>query len=67
MERGHKDALQDEFPGRSGRIYMLSEMVGQEEDIADPIGGSLEEYEAAARQLELILNEGFLKISRLAR
>jgi protein-tyrosine phosphatase len=41
MEAGHKEALLVEFPELAGRIYMLSEMVGDRRDIADPIGGPL--------------------------
>jgi protein-tyrosine-phosphatase len=65
MERNHKDALQAEFPSLSDRIFMLSEMVGREEDIVDPIGGSLADYEDTARELDDILNGGFKKILRL--
>ena len=65
MERNHKEALQAEFPSLADRIFMLSEMVGREEDIVDPIGGSLEDYEDTARELDDILNGGFKKILRL--
>ena len=66
MERNHKEALRAEFPEYSDRIMMLSEMVGREENIDDPIGKPLEEYETTARELDSLLNKGFKKILRLA-
>lgn len=66
MERHHKESLSIEFPEISGRVYVLSEMVGQAYDIWDPMGGSLEEFRATADELENILVQGYEKIKRLA-
>jgi protein-tyrosine-phosphatase len=66
MEAGHKEALQIEFPESAARIFMLSEMVGKKADIADPIGGPLEDYEDTARELDHLLAQGFKKIVNLA-
>ncbi len=67
MEKGHKEALQVEFPGISGRVYMLSEMIGSEFDIHDPIGGPLVDFQDTAEEIERILTEGFEKIYRLVK
>ena len=67
MEKGHKEALQVEFPGISDRVYMLSEMIGSGFDIHDPIGGPLVDFQDTAEELERILTEGFEKIYRLAK
>jgi protein-tyrosine phosphatase len=45
MESGHKEALRAEFPEFSERVFMLSEMVYQTHDVADPIGRPYSEYE----------------------
>ncbi len=66
MEAGHKEALQVEFPEIIGRIYMLSEMVGEMRDIADPIGGPLEDYAETAQELDHLLSQGFRRIVSLA-
>jgi protein-tyrosine-phosphatase len=66
MEPGHKEALQIEFPEVSGRIYLLSEMIGLNFMITDPVGGEIEEYRATAREIERIISDGFEKITRLA-
>jgi len=66
MEAHQREALRLEYPEYKERIYLLSEMVGQHFDIDDPIGGPLSEYEAAARNLQQLLDEGFAKIVNLA-
>jgi protein-tyrosine-phosphatase len=66
MEKGHKEALQIEFPDLAGRVYLLSEMVGEDKEIDDPIGGPLIEYRQTARELDRILTHGFEKIKHLA-
>jgi protein-tyrosine-phosphatase len=66
MERGHKEALQVEYPDLAGRIYLLSEMAGESAEISDPIGGPLSGYEDTAQEIERILREGFHRIERLA-
>lgn len=65
MERGHKEALQAEFPEIAARVYMLSEMTGQVFNIEDPIGGPLSEYENTARELEDLLERGCERILQL--
>lgn len=67
MENGHKEALQIEFPAIKGRVYTLSEMVGDEFDIHDPIGGPLVDFQATADELEQILSEGYARIIQLAK
>jgi protein-tyrosine-phosphatase len=65
MERGHKEALGVEFPEVAQRVLLLSEVVdGSLEDIHDPIGGRLEEFEAAAAEIDERLGRGFQNILR---
>lgn len=66
MEKNHKEALQFEFQDLAGRIFLLSEMVDQNFDIADPIGGPQVDYDRTANQISEILTTGFEKIYRLA-
>jgi protein-tyrosine-phosphatase len=58
MESIHKEVLQDQYLPIAERIYMLSEMIGIIKDIKDPIGGEIEDYQATADELELILSDG---------
>jgi protein-tyrosine-phosphatase len=66
LASNHKEALQFEFSDLADRIYLLSEMVGQEVSVEDPIGGPLVEFEAAAREIDAFLSEGLEKIVELA-
>ena len=54
------------FPSYAGRIYMLSEMIGESGDIADPMGRSLENFEHTALELEQIITQGSDRIRHLA-
>ncbi len=65
MERGHKEALQVEFPDKKEQIFLLSEMTGKKFDVADPIASPLEAFEATALELEEILEHGFRRIIEL--
>ena len=66
MEQGQKEALRAEFPEIASRVYLFSEMVAENFDLEDPIGGPLEAYRITAQTVERILNDGFDKISRLS-
>jgi protein-tyrosine-phosphatase len=65
MERGHKEALQFEFPEAAGRVYLLSEMAGADFSVDDPIGKSIEEYRAMRAELEDLIERGFQRIREL--
>jgi len=55
MECNHKEALQAAFPKLSSKVYLLSEMVGMNHDILDPIGGTPADYTDTAAELEQLL------------
>jgi protein-tyrosine-phosphatase len=67
MEHRHKAILQSRFPQFAAKVFLLSEMVGDENEIADPVGGSLEDYRAVANQIESIFQRGFQRIAQLAQ
>lgn len=66
MEKGHKEAMQFEFPNLAERVYLISEMIGDDKEIEDPIGGPLLAYRQTARELDRILTEGYQRIHQLA-
>jgi protein-tyrosine phosphatase len=66
MEAGHKEALKIEFPEIASRVYLVSEMIGAQYDIQDPMGQPYEEYERAAQELEMIFEKGSDQIQKLA-
>lgn len=59
MESGQKESIRMEFPEVSDRIFLLSEMVNQKQDVDDPYGGVFSEYEHAADTIEEYLMGGF--------
>jgi len=59
MESGQKESMRMEFPESSDRIFLLSEMVDQKQDVDDPYGGAFLEYEHAAEEIEEYLLDGF--------
>lgn len=66
MEHRHKQILQSQFPEFASKVYLLSEMIGEEREIDDPGGGTLEDYQRTAQELEHIFREGYSKIEKLA-
>lgn len=66
MERGHKEALQIEFPDYASNVYLLSEMIGKGYNIQDPIGRSLREFRHTVTEIDKILTEGYVKILGLS-
>ena len=70
MESSHKEALQAAFPKYSNKVYLLSEMVGMNHDILDPIGGTPADYTDTAVELEQLLMaalpqmEGLIQVSK---
>ena len=66
MESIHKEILQDQYIRIAERVFMLSEMVGIIKDIDDPIGGEIEDYQATADELRLILSDGLERILHTA-
>lgn len=66
MEQSHKEALQVEFPAVRNRVYQLTEMVGMNYDVADPIGGSVEDFRRTLTELQRLIKFGLPRVVALA-
>jgi protein-tyrosine-phosphatase len=66
MTHHHVEALKQAFPDQAAKVYLLSEMVGRKYDIADPYGEARVSYNATARDLAALLDEGYERIVSLA-
>ena len=66
MERGHKEALRAAFPQFAGRIFMLSEMVGEVHDVVDPMGRALADFEETAQEINKVFKLGEARIQNLS-
>lgn len=64
MEEAHRRSIFHQAPQHLRKVFLLSEMVGRHDDIADPIGQPLEAYRATAERLSQLLDEGFPNILR---
>lgn len=62
MTRSHAEALSSEFPAYRKKIHLMSELQSASFDIGDPYGGTLEEYESCAQELEKLIEAGYPKI-----
>jgi protein arginine phosphatase len=63
MTRNHQDSIAAEFPAARSRVHLLSELSGQQYDIADPFGKRLEDYEACAAELAQIVETGYPRVA----
>jgi protein-tyrosine-phosphatase len=66
MTRHHQEAIQVEFPEIAHKVHLLSRLLEQSFDIDDPYGGSLEDYELCASNLQEILAQGYARLTELA-
>ena len=65
MTRNHAKDLRTTFPRYARKVYRCSEMMGQERDIQDPYGGTLQDYVRTAEELEQVIENGYEHIVAL--
>jgi len=66
MTQNHRESLQAEFPEIAERVYLLSQLVDRKFDIEDPYGGSLDDYEICADDIQKILTNGWTRLAELS-
>ena len=66
METDHKQYIQQHFSFAANKTFLLSEMINKNNEIDDPVGKSLEEYQITADKINSILQDGFVKIKELS-
>lgn len=64
MEEAHRRSLFYLAPQHLAKVFLLTEMSGGYQDVADPYGGPLEGYAATAALLERLIDAGLPKILR---
>lgn len=65
MEREHLDALRETFPEFGDRVHLMTQMVGEQGEVEDPIGLPLERVRTLMDELERILQAGWPRIQAL--
>ncbi len=51
MTQEHKEALLDEDAGLAEKLILLHELVGDQGDFADPVGGTIPVYRYAGHEI----------------
>lgn len=64
MEEAHRRSIFYTAPQYLGKVFLLSEMSGKHDDVHDPYGEALVEYERCANNLEQLLTQGEPQILR---
>jgi len=64
MENDQVNLVKRNFPNARDRIFLLSEMADQDQDILDPVGQSQNTYKDTANEILGYLKKGFSKILR---
>ncbi len=62
MEEAHRRSIFYMAPEVLAKVYLLTEMAGGHDDVADPFGGTLDEYAATADELAALIDKGLPKI-----
>ena len=62
MSRDHAQMIRNTWPQYNWQVFRLSEMVGKRKEVADPYGGSIEEYRACADLIARYIDQGFKRI-----
>ncbi len=65
MTRHHQEAIQAEFPATQHKVYLLSQLVDRSFDVEDPYGGSLDDYDLCATDIQNILTDGYDRLVEL--
>lgn len=55
MEKIQKQVLRLRFPEYADKVFMLSEMIGQDFDVDDPFGATVEDYRHTADVIERLI------------
>ncbi len=58
MEEAHRRSLFYLAPQYLSKVFLLTEMSGGDEDVADPFGGDIEDYTVAVKHLEKLIEAG---------
>ena len=55
MTNSHRAVVLSDYPAYCGKVFTLAEYVGDDVNVADPFGGSVDEYRACASQIRGLL------------
>jgi protein-tyrosine-phosphatase len=67
MSQEHVSVICSQYPNYCGKVYRLSEMIGEQFDILDPFGGSYQDYFGMVVEISRIIEIGMEKVVALAK
>ena len=67
MEEAHRRSAFYLQPQHLGKVYLLTELTGKHDDIADPYGGPAASYERTITLLERMIDAGMPKLLQLLK
>ncbi len=67
MEREQSSFIKRNFPTAMNKVFFLSEMADQDQDIIDPYGSAQNTYSSTANEILYFLQKGYLKILKLSK
>lgn len=62
MEEAQRRSIFHLAPEHLSKVFLLAEMAGRHDDVADPYGGPIEGYGDSARQIERLVDAGLPQI-----
>lgn len=62
MTKGHKSSILSLYPAFKEKVFTLFEYIGENGEVADPVGGNIEVYRKTAVQLKNVIVKVFYKI-----
>lgn len=62
MTGGHRVSILSAYPEFEGKVFTISQYLGEDRDIVDPFGGDLEVYKGCALELENSIAKIFEKL-----
>jgi len=65
MTRRHADIIARDFRRTEDKVFLVSEMAGEQQDIEDPYAGSLLEYRRSAAELSDWIERGYPRMMQL--
>lgn len=67
MEEAHRRSILHMAPQHLHKVHLLTELAGRHDDVADPVGGSRDDYRRTLAELDAVLDAGWSFMLRLLR
>lgn len=65
MGRGHLHEIKKLFPKAGGKVFVLGEFAGKDQDVCDPFCGDESVYEECFKQIAIFVDEAFPRIKSI--